>query len=490
MKQYQWDRLFIDGAWRAPAASELATSINPATETVLGTVPQAVEADAVAAITAARIAFDEGPWPDLHPRERTRYMLRMAEIMRRRRDEICALDVAEVGHAQSSIAFTVDTPITRWVDLAERIVPAFAFEEPMNAIAAGPTLAQGMIQRQAFGVAALITPYNSPFYLALGKAGPALAAGCTIVLMPSPLTPLSTFLMAEIAEEAELPPGVFNVLSGSLDVGRVLTTHPGVDLVSFTGSDAVGSQIVSQSSGTLKKVVLELGGKSANIICDDVDLDTVVPSVVANFTRNSGQGCSMLTRTLVHASYYDDLIAAIAPELDKITIGDPADPDVDIGPLISADQRERVEALVSVGVEEGAEIAYGGGRPSHLSSGFFLEPTLLVNVENTMAVARQEFFGPVGVVIPFDTDEEAVALANDSEYGLNGGVWSKDPLRAYRIAQRLRTGNVSVNGGNGLATPYSPFGGYKRSGFGREQGSWGLSEFLQYKSIQWSVASL
>ncbi|WP_242422627.1 aldehyde dehydrogenase family protein, partial [Frankia torreyi] len=334
-----------------------------------------------------------------------------------------------------------------------------------------------------------ITPYNAPFFLAAFKLAPALAAGCTTVLMPSPYTPLSAFLVAEIAEEAGLPPGVLNVVTGTPAAGELLTSHPAVDIVSFTGSDTVGRRIVKQAADTLKKVVLELGGKSANIVCEDADLTKVIPDVVMNFTVNCGQGCSMLTRTLVHESIHDDLVAGLKEAMDHVRIGDPADPTVTMGPLISAAQRDKVETLIRAGLDEGAQLAYGGGRPAHLTKGFFVEPTVFVGVENSMTIAQREFFGPVTVVIPFRDDDEAVRLANDSDFGLGGGVWSGDPARAYRIGGRIRAGMVSLNGGTGGLSPHGPFGGYKASGIGREWGKWGLSEFLQHKSLVWPMAS-
>ncbi|WP_255347008.1 aldehyde dehydrogenase family protein [Frankia sp. QA3] len=281
--------------------------------------------------------------------------------------------------------------------------------------------------------------------------------------MPSPYTPLSAFLVAEIAEEAGLPPGVFNVVIGTPAAGELLTSHPAVDIVSFTGSDTVGRKIVKQAADTLKKVVLELGGKSANIVCEDADPTKVIPDVVMNFTLNCGQGCSMLTRTLVHESIHDDLVAGLKGAMDHVKIGDPADPadpTVTMGPLISAAQRDKVETLIRAGLDEGAQLAYGGGRPTHPPTGFFVEPTVFVGVENSMTIAQREFFGPVTVVIPFRDDDEAVRLANDSDFGLGGGVWSGDPTRAYRIGGQIRAGMVSLNGGTGGLSPHGPFGGF------------------------------
>jgi acyl-CoA reductase-like NAD-dependent aldehyde dehydrogenase len=261
-----------------------------------------------------------------------------------------------------------------------------------------------------------------------------------------------------------------------------------VDLVSFTGSDAVGRMVYGQAAPTLKKVVLELGGKSANIICDDADLDRAAMDVIRGITIHAGQGCSLLTRTLVHRSRHDELVEKVVAVLAHVKVGDPAAPDTGMGPLISEAQRDKVEKLIRTGEEEGARIAFGGGRPAGLDKGFFVEPTLFTGVDNAMTIARTEFFGPVGVIIPFDDDDQAVAIANDSDYGLAAGVWAKDPVRAYEIAKRVRVGYVTVNGGGGGLSPHTAFGGYKQSGLGREWGEHGLSEFLQTKTIAWGVA--
>lgn len=480
-------RLYIDGRWVEASSSETITVINPATEETLAEVPNASVADVRAAIDAARRAFDEGPWPGMSVAERSRILRSMGEAMQRRSQEIIALNVAEAGSTQMLAAFLqVGIPIDHFLDLADRVLPAFAFEEGVRPVI-GMGIGQGVKLREPIGVAALITAYNFPFFLNLFKLGPALAAGCTVVMKPSPYTPLEALILGQIADEAGLPPGVLNIVTGDVDAGAELTTNPKVDVVSFTGSDGVGRQIYSQSAPTLKKVILELGGKSANILCDDTDLDKAVGDVVSGFTIHCGQGCSLLTRTLVHESLHDELVARIKAALDFVTVGDPADPATLMGPLIREAQRRKVEQLIRSGLDEGAQLAYGGGRPAGLDKGFFVEPTLFVGVDNSMTIARREFFGPVGVVIPFSTDDEAVALANDSDFGLGGGVWSADPVRAYGLARRIRTGMVTINGGGGGLNPDTPFGGYKQSGLGREWGASGLSEFLHHKSIVWSA---
>jgi aldehyde dehydrogenase (NAD+) len=487
-------RLFIDGKWVDGSGDETLTVINPATEAVIGTVPLGTVADAEAAVKAARRAFDDGPWGRSTPMERASFLLRMADILQRRWDELIDLNIAEAGSTRALAAFLqVGAPLEHLRDYAERVLPSYQFDTPMMPYIGAGGLAgigQGIVQREAIGVASLITPYNFPLFLNVFKLGPALAAGCTVVLKPSPDTPLEALILGEVAEEAGLPPGVLNIVTGDIDASAELTRSPMVDMVSFTGSDAVGRKVYAQGSETLKRVVLELGGKSASILLEDADLEKAAPDVIQNFTIHAGQGCSLLTRTLVHESRFDELVSLVKAGLDHIKVGDPADDSVTMGPLISPAQRERVEALVRTGQREGGQIAYGGNRPAGLGKGFFFEPTLFVDVDNSMTISRREVFGPVGVIIPFKDDDEAVAIANDSEFGLGGGVWSGDPVRAYGAARRMRTGSVIVNGGGGGGlNPYAPFGGYKHSGLGREWGAAGMEEYLQQKSITWPAGN-
>lgn len=480
-------QLYIDGQWQESDGDGVLTVLNPATEEVIGTVPEATVGDVDRAIAAARRAFDEGPWPTLDVRERSRLMLRMAEAMERRSDEFKEMSIREAGSTRElADTLQVSVPLHHFRDMAERVMLQFPFEKPM-APTVGPTLAQGVVRREPYGVAALISAYNFPFFLNILKLAPALAAGCTVVLKPAPTTPLEAFVLGEIADEAGLPPGVLNIVTGDVEAGQALTTHPDVDIVSFTGSDAVGRLVYAQAAPSLKKVVLELGGKSANIIMEDADLEKVVPTVINGMTIHAGQGCALLTRTLVHESRLDELVGLVKKALDDIRVGDPSDPRTVMGPLISAAQRDKVEALIAIGKDEGAQIAYGGGRPAGLEKGFFVEPTLFVDVDNSMTIAQQEFFGPVGCVIGFKDDDEAVRLANDSEFGLGGGVWAADPVRAYGIAKRLRTGMIYINGGGAGSSPHTAFGGYKQSGLGLERGEFGLEEFLLSKSIIWSA---
>lgn len=480
-------RLYIDGRWVDGESDVVIDVLNPATEEVIGRVRQATVGQVARAVDAARRAFDEGPWPTMSPRERAQVMLRMADALEKRRADLVDLNIAEAGSTRMLAEYLqVGIPLQHFRDMAERILPSFPFERGVLPTI-GDGIGQGIVVREPAGVAALISAYNFPLFLNVMKLAPALAAGCTVVLKPAPTTPLEALILGEIADEAGLPAGVLNIVTGDIDAGRELTTNPKVDLVSFTGSDTVGRLVYEQAAPGLKKVVLELGGKSPNIICDDADLRAATTSVIGNMITHAGQGCALFTRTLVHRSRYDELVAAVTGGLSTIKVGDPAEADTLMGPLISEDQRSKVEALVARGVEEGARIAFGGGRPDH-DKGFFVEPTLFVDVDNSMDIARTEFFGPVGVIIPFDDDDHAVRLANDSEYGLGASVFAADPVRALGIARRIRSGMVSINGGGGGVTPHVPFGGYKQSGLGREWGEAGLEEYLQTKAIAWSAA--
>ncbi len=481
-------QLYIDGTWVDSVSESIIDVLNPATEEVIGRVPQATVAEVTRAIEAARRAFDEGPWPTMSPHERAQVLRKMADVMEKRRAELVDLNIAESGSTRALAEYLqVGIPIEHLRDMAERILPSFEFERGVLPTI-GQGIGQGVVVREPAGVAALISAYNFPLFLNVMKVAPALAAGCTVVLKPAPATPLEALVLGEIADEAGLPPGVLNIVTGGIDAGRELTTNPKIDLVSFTGSDTVGRLVYEQAAPSLKKVVLELGGKSANIVCEDADLAKAAQSVIGNMVTHAGQGCSLLTRTLVHRTRCDELIAMVTAGLGMIKVGDPAEPYIQMGPLISAEQRDKVESLIASGIEQGARIAFGGGRPAGLGNGYFVEPTLFVDVDNSMEIAQKEFFGPVGVVIPFDDDDHAVRLANDSDFGLGGGVFSADTVRALGIAKRIRTGMVGINGGGGGVTPHVPFGGYKQSGLGREWGAAGLEEYLQTKSITWSAA--
>jgi aldehyde dehydrogenase (NAD+) len=477
--------LFIDGRWCKGGHENVLEVENPATEEVFARVEQASVDDAQHAISAARAAFDEGPWPRLPDAERRALMTAFADAVAARSDRLADLVVSEAG-ATVQLARTgqVGVPLVHLRDLVERVMPTFPAMQP-QAPTFGLGIGQGVVLREPAGVVAAITAFNYPTLLNLFKVGPALAAGCTVVLRPSPLTPLSALILGEVALEAGLPDGVLNIVTGDLDVSSMLTTDPRVDMVSFTGSDIVGKQILAQAASTVKKVVLELGGKSVNIVTQGTDLDAAATHAVLNFTRHSGQGCAAFTRILAHTDIHDELVERMLARLASIVVGDPTDESTDMGPLISDRQRDRVLSYVEIGQSEGAKLAFGGSRTASQPRGYYVDPTLFVNGDNSMRVAREEIFGPVGVVIPYRTDDEAVAIANDSPYGLSGSIWDADPAHAFRIAGRLRTGMVNINGVAGGPNPHSPFGGYKQSGIGREWGEAGYSEYFETKSVNW-----
>lgn len=479
--------LFIDGSWCEGGHGATLAVENPATEETIAHVAQASTADAERAVAAARHAFDEGPWPRMALDERRAIMRKFADAVQARQDEFVDLVVAEAG-STITLAHTgqVGVPLVHLHDLVDRVMPGFPTMRPQPPTF-GAGIGQGVVLREPVGVVSAITAFNYPVLLNLFKVGPALAAGCTVVLRPSPLTPLSALALGEVALEAGLPDGVLNIVTGDVDVSAVLTSHPDVDMVTFTGSDAVGKLILAQAAPTVKKVVLELGGKSVNIITEDADLDAAAAHAVLNFTRHSGQGCAAFTRILAHRSVHDDLVERILAQIDSVKVGDPTDPSTNMGPVINERQRARVLSYIELGQTEGAKLAYGGGRTKGLTRGYYVDPALFVAAENTMRISREEIFGPVGVVIPFRDEEEAAAIANDSPYGLSGSVWSGDPARAYTLASRLRTGMVHINGGGGGVNPHSPFGGYKHSGIGREWGQAGYEEFFETKSINWAV---
>ena len=479
--------LYIDGEWVDASTDEQVAVVNPATEDVIGQVPQASVADVDRAVTAARRAFDEGPWPRMSPRERSDALLRFVQAIIDRRDGLVDLIIAEAGCARPfAQALQFDTPLKYALWFAERAA-TFPFLDPLPPQAGPRGLGQGVVLKEPIGVVAAITPFNFPLYLNLVKIVPALAMGNAVVLRPSPLTPLEAFVLGEIADEVDLPRGVLNVITGDVPASEHLTTHPGVDMISFTGSNAVGKQIMCQAAEGLKKVLLELGGKSPNIAFAGTDLDKFAASAATGFTIHAGQGCALPTRILADRSIYDEVVERMTTILGKVKVGDPNDAKTTMGPLIRASQRERVEQYVATGTAEGARVACGGGRPAGLDRGFFFEPTLFADAQSSMAVAQEEIFGPVGVAIPFDGEEDGIRIANDTRYGLAASVWHPEPTRAYEIAQQIKAGTVSLNGGGGGPHLWGPFGGYKQSGIGREFGDYGLSEYTQLKTVSWSA---
>lgn len=477
--------LYIGGEWVRTAGLEAV--INPATEAVIGEAPVGDAGAVEAALAAARAAFDTGPWPRMAQKQRQTIVASFLDAIEARSGEIIELIIAEAGATRMLAQFLhYGIPMQHAraaVELSGRpSITPLPVETTPNAQGT-TTLGAGVMVRDPAGVVAAITPYNFPFFLNIGKIVPAMLMGCTVILKPSPYTPFQALILAEMADAAGIPKGVLNIVTGGVAVGEALTTDPRVDMVSFTGSDTVGAAIQAQAAPTLKRVLLELGGKSALIVRPDADLQGAAMAGLMGFTIHAGQGCALLTRHLVHNSVraaYTEMLAAMA---GQITLGNPADPATGMGPLIREVARARTESYVGIALSQGARLVSGGGRPTGLDKGFFHQATLFDNVANDHRIAREEVFGPIGVIIGYDTDEEAIALANDSAFGLSGGIFSADVGRAYDMALQLRTGGVAINGGGGRMSSHAPFGGIKRSGYGREYGVEGLNEFTTIKTI-------
>ncbi len=468
------EKLYIGGQW-VPAIGEGAIEvINASTEEVMGRVPRGGEGDVERAVQAASSALE--PWAAAPASERARYLERLKEGISARADEIATTIAREVG-TPIALAKSVQAglPITV-TGSYPAILREFRFEEKIG---------NSLVVLEPVGVVAAITPWNYPLHQAVGKVVPAIAAGCTVVLKPSQVAPLSAFILAEIAGDIGLPPGVFNLVSGAGSVvGEALARHPRVDMVSLTGSTAAGRRLSEVAAKTVKRVALELGGKSASVILDDADLEKAVAVSVANCFINSGQTCSAWTRMLVPRAQHDRAVEIAARvTAAKYTVGDPLAGRAKLGPLVSAGQRDSVRAFIRAGIEEGARLVIGGPEaPKDLPRGYYVRPTVFAEVEPGMTIAQEEIFGPVLSIVPYQDEDDAVRIANDSIYGLAGAVWSSDPKRAERVARRMLTGQVDINGGR--FNPLAPFGGYKQSGHGRELGRLGLEEFLEVKSLQ------
>lgn len=465
-------RFYIGGAWVEPTTAAAAAVINPATEEQVATVAMGAHGDADAAVAAAREAFDS--WSQTTPAERAEVLDRIIAGYEARSDDLAEAVAVELG-APRAFAAKAQVPAGLGHFLvARRLLDSFAFEQEL-----GSTL----VVHEPIGVCALITPWNWPLNQATSKIAPALAAGCTMVLKPSELSPLDAVILAEIVHDAGLPAGVFNLVNGDgPTVGTALAAHPDVDMVSFTGSTRAGVEVARTAAPTVKRVAQELGGKSAVIVLDDADVAAVVERDTLAAFVNAGQSCAAGTRLLVPRSRMHEAAAAAAAAAAAVRAGTEGDGGMEIGPVVSETQFRSVQRYIESGIAEGATLAAGGpGRPDGVERGWYVRPTVFVDVKNDMTIAREEIFGPVVVIIGYDDEDDAVAIANDSEYGLSGYVSSGDPDRARRVARRLRTGMVHLNG----APPNikAPFGGYKRSGNGREWGSAGLQEFLETKSI-------
>ena len=471
------ERLFIGGDWVPASTPSMINVVSPSTEEIFLRVAEAQAADVDRAVAAAREAFDHGPWPRLSHAERARYLRAIAAGITRAADRLAniwMLQTGVVGQLAHAITPTCAQAFEFHADLAE----TFPFEERHVPQAGGKL---GLLVREPVGVVAAIIPWNGPLLMISWKIAPALLAGCTVVLKTSPEAPGEALILAEIFESIGLPPGVVNVLTADRDVSEHLVRHPGVDKVTFTGSTAAGRKIASICGERIARCTLELGGKSAAVILDDADLETVTESLSGSARIMTGQVCSSLTRIIVGRDRQADLVDALSASLGRIRVGDPFDADTDMGPLAMARQRDRVEAYIARGRDEGARIATGGGRPAHLNRGFYIQPTLFCDVDNDMTIAREEIFGPVLSVIPAEDEIQAVAIANDTIFGLNASVFTKDAARAYQVARALRSGTV---GHNSFRSDFSiAFGGFKQSGIGREGGKEGLMPFLETKTI-------
>jgi acyl-CoA reductase-like NAD-dependent aldehyde dehydrogenase len=481
--------LYINGQWRVPHAEHYQPVYNPATGEVLAQVANADVEDTRSAIRAARAAFDEGPWPQMAPGERSRIMHALVDALEAHETELADIEMNNGGCTWRK-AHLMDIPVGF---LHFRHFAKLATTDPLEPVpqVTFPTLSYNFVRREPIGVCGQIIPWNFPFLMAVWKIAPALAAGNTMVLKPASFTPLSALRMVEIIDETGLlPPGVLNLVTGPGGVvGPELCINPWVDKIAFTGSTEVGRDVMRQASSTVKKVTLELGGKSPNIILDDADLDIAVDgSLWATFMHN-GQACESGTRLFVPDSLYDEFMERLVDRASKLVIGLPADGLTDVGPLISAGQLERVERYIRIGLDEGATPALLGRRPDapELAHGHFITPTIFTGVRNDMRIAQEEIFGPVLAVIRYDRLENAIAMANDTIYGLAAGVWSGDVDRAVKVAYELRAGTVWINDYH-LINAEAPFGGYKQSGVGRELGTWGLLEYTQIKHIHADLA--
>jgi geranial dehydrogenase len=468
--------LFIDGEWAKPSSSRRIQVVNATTEETIGSVPEASERDVDAAVAAARRALEKGPWATCTSAERGAALSRFADAIQKR-----AIPLAQSVSMQNGMPIAVADQLESGYGIAVlRYYAALAGGLRSEENRPSPLGSTTLVQRDPIGVVGAIVPWNFPVVLSIMKFGPALAAGCTIVLKPSPGTVLDCFILAEAAQEAELPPGAINWVPGGRTLGAYLVSHPGIDKVAFTGSTAAGRKIAQACGQLLRPVSLELGGKSAAIILDDAKLETVLHSLPMTSLLNNGQACFCCTRILVPSSRYQEFVDAISDFAGSLTVGDPLDHATHIGPMASAAHRDRVEGYIAKGKSE-AKLVAGGGRPKEQKRGWFVQPTVFADVINSAVIAREEIFGPVLSIIRYADENEAVKIANDSDYGLGGTVWSADSEHAARVARRIATGTIGVNGY--LPDLNAPFGGVKASGLGRELGPESVTAYQQLKSI-------
>ena len=484
---------YIDGRWLEARDGAVHDVINPATEEVIATVPDAGREEMRSAIAAARRAFDEGPWPKMSPADRGRVIQQIADKLSANRERLRELLTAEAGCAQFLMNIQLDDPLKfmhYYAELAGKLELDEMLPPLMQDVGVGPVETQLMVHRQPAGVVGAINTWNFPLFVLVQKLGPALAAGCTMVVKTSPFAPLINLEVAKAISETDLPDGVFNVVTGtSVELGQELVGSPLIDKISFTGSVETGKRIAEAAAKNLTRVHLELGGKSPCIVLEDADLNIAAPGLASPTFIHAGQGCALHTRCLVPEKLYDEAIEKMCGFIGNLKVGDPANAENMVGPLIREERRQVVEEYIRIGKEEGATLAAGGGRPAGSSRGFFMEPTIFTDVRNDMRIAREEIFGPVVTVIRYRTVDEAVAIANDSPYGLSARIVTQDPAKGREVAKRLRTGSVLIGGG--LSGPgattfmVAPFGGFKESGIGREGGMHGVMEFTEVQTIAW-----
>ena len=473
---HTYDKIYINGAWVPSEGKGVLEVTNSATEEIIATIPDGTVGDVDKAVAAARAAF-EG-WSALPKEKRAEYLMKIHAGLEARTQEIAEAVAREVGMPVGlSTMIQVGLPKGNFA-ITAGLLSTYEFEEQIG---------NSLIVREPFGVVGCISPWNYPLHQIALKVAPALAAGNTVVVKPSEVAPINAFILAEIVHDAGLPAGVFNLVTGvGPVVGEAIAAHPDVDMVSFTGSTRAGKRVAEVAAQNVKKVSLELGGKSPNVILDDLDDEGFTKAVAAGVGKcfsNSGQTCTALTRMLVPRARLAQAEQIAAATAAKFTVGDPFDPATRLGPLVSAVQRERVRGFIQTGIDEGATLVTGGtDSPEGLSAGFFVRPTIFSNVTPDMTIAREEIFGPVLSIIPYDDEDEAIRIANDTVYGLAAGVWSATPEHAKQVARRLKAGQVEVNGGS--FNPAAPFGGYKQSGLGREAGKFGLEEFCEVKAMQ------
>ncbi|GAB7007468.1 aldehyde dehydrogenase [Nocardioides sp. AN3] len=471
------DRFFIDGQWTTPSTGSMIDVIDSTTEEVFLRVAEATPDDMAHAISAARNAFDHGPWPQMSHAERASYLIAFSEELRRRADDISAVWPRQSGVLHSHAAMMVEGAAGD-LDSYAALADTFPFVEQVAPTSGGD---YGLVVREPVGVVGAIIPWNGPIGLIVHKVAPALLAGCTVVLKSAPEAPTEGYIVAEIAEKIGLPAGVLNVVTADREVSEMLVRDPRIDKITFTGSTAAGRRIASICGDRVARYTLELGGKSAAIVLDDADIASAADVLANAECLNSGQVCSSLTRIVVTQSRHDEMVAALAEIFGGIRVGDPFDPASQMGPLVAARQRERIEGFVAAALADGAVLAAGGRRPTDLDRGFYVEPTVFGNVDNGSAIARNEIFGPVLTVIPAKDESDAVAIANDSIYGLNASVFTADADRALAVARQLRTGTV---GHNAFRSDFGMgFGGFKQSGVGREGGAEGVRAFTEHKAV-------